>query len=232
LSFHFSTKYLPQSIITHQSSLAGNHHHISPASSKAKRKLILIFPSATALKKIILHQLAPIIPFGSPFAIASLLAIFKNASSFKQFIDTPSAPSSFTDLTFKTRLLLEIATGSIAPYLEFSNDPLLKSLYIPDGTIHFSIQDTDIHIILHTHHRSLTLSTSPHLTVSHPSDKDDLPIARVEFQSIHTAHAILTDTHSLSSALLEKQITLSGYIPLADTLQTLMQRARIPLKQL
>ncbi len=228
----FPQNVSPQNLIAHQSTLAGKHHYISSPSSKAKRKLTLIFPSATALKTIISHQFALMIPFGSPLAVSSLLAILKSARSFKQFIDTPSTPASLADLTLKTRLLLEIATSSIAPYLEFSNDPLIKSLYIPDGTIHFSIQNSDIHIILHTYHRSLTLSTSPQLISSHPSHKNDLPTARIEFQSIHTAHAILTDTLSSSSALLEKQITLSGYIPLADALQTLMQRARIPLKQL
>jgi hypothetical protein len=222
----------PNAPTTHQAILCKKHHHLPTSTPKTKRKLTLLFPTINTLKRTITQKPAIIIPFGSLGAIPPLIKLLNNAQIFKQFIRNPTPPDQPKSLILKTRLLLEIATGAIAPYLEFSHDSLLATLSIPDGTAHFSIKDTDIHTTLHIYRRTLTLTSSPPSHAPLPQSHKHLPEVHIQFQSASIAHAALTDTLSSSTAILNKQIVLTGYIPLADALQTLMHRAQFPLKQL
>ncbi|MCS7063568.1 MAG: hypothetical protein NZM04_05940 [Methylacidiphilales bacterium] len=201
-------------------------HNLLPTTPipRAPKKLHLLLPSPTSLHKIIRRQftIPLLLPWGSLNAFPHLIHILHQAQPYKKFMLNPHPPHDPKLLQLKNSLLLQTALTSIPPYLSYSDDPLIAHLTLPQAIAQFTIADSNTSYTLL--HQNNTFTIYPTHTPHTPSPTPSLPRVQVQFKTSHIAHAALTQQLDTSTAILNQQISLTGLIPFAQALHTIMLR--------
>lgn len=199
------------------------HYRFTPTTITkvgAGRGPTLLFASSSHLNTMLDGGAAPI-PVAGPAGLRFLKQVFEPLGDLLETYLRPS-DERLADPEFAARsieLALIVAVEGVAVVANHDRSGRFSAAHMPDGTLDIEAGD-DIR---------LRLSVNDH-RVTVVDDHDDPPRARLRFADLGTAGDVLAGRESALACVCDGRIAMSGFIPLVDNTNRILDRVGAYLK--